>query len=661
MATGLESAFDQEEDELTGIAFQEGFTPAPVAPAPATTNYGGGSGYRGEPTTAPVAPVVSSDPFADFGRISAGGKDITAKYSDDPSTYADTLASEDIPYMQYSDEALSNVTFDTVDARGGDYSNFGGRLISGDTEEYDNTYSYNNMLSRGIDEQTAQEWLNKGGTAQEANDIIADKFVNQKDNLTSAFDTLREEGNTTAFQEQWGQTGFDGKVAYLKNLQESGELDKESYEKAWRDEWNLSQRDNPNPTWIVETQAPRDWNDGGSIYKGDDSTTLKYKTGDTIYVTYQPNGIDPENNLGVLQSGTYYPNLETKGLELQYYDNIGPRTEPLVEASEWVQFRDEFVLPSLRTIAAAASGGMSEAAYTAARGLAGETLHGGDWATLGLAGLDMAGVTAPPTEVLDPSTGQMVMSAGTGIGGLSYAQTQNLVNAAATGNPTAFLVNEFGGDIVNSALDKIGINSDNLSPEVLAGIGRTVDKLLLGEDFESALESGVGEWAREANIGGELEDTLRTVGRDFDDKYLQPIKDSLPEGVDFPDTPEGIKAIEDVARDIGSGIADAAEPFKEPLQETGRFIDDNLLQPAKDALLDAGGAMLTGMVGGGQPSGTRTTDSLFRDELFKFSPVEFTNVERVVQPEQQQIAEEEEEMQDLFASPFTSSLDRYTV
>jgi len=650
MATGLESAFDQEEEDVFAIDS-----------APATTNYGGGSGYRGEPTTAPVAPVVSSDPFADFGRISAGGKDITAKYSDDPSTYADTLASEDIPYMQYSDEALSNVTFDTVDARGGDYSNFGGRLISGDTEEYDNTYSYNNMLSRGIDEQTAQEWLNKGGTAQEANDIIADKFVNQKDNLTSAFDTLREEGNTTAFQEQWGQTGFDGKVAYLKNLQESGELDKESYEKAWRDEWNLSQRDNPNPTWIVETQAPRDWNDGGSIYKGDDSTTLKYKTGDTIYVTYQPNGIDPENNLGVLQSGTYYPNLETKGLELQYYDNIGPRTEPLVEASEWVQFRDEFVLPSLRTIAAAASGGMSEAAYTAARGLAGETLHGGDWATLGLAGLDMAGVTAPPTEVLDPSTGQMVMSAGTGIGGLSYAQTQNLVNAAATGNPTAFLVNEFGGDIVNSALDKIGINSDNLSPEVLAGIGRTVDKLLLGEDFESALESGVGEWAREANIGGELEDTLRTVGRDFDDKYLQPIKDSLPEGVDFPDTPEGIKAIEDVARDIGSGIADAAEPFKEPLQETGRFIDDNLLQPAKDALLDAGGAMLTGMVGGGQPSGTRTTDSLFRDELFKFSPVEFTNVERVVQPEQQQIAEEEEEMQDLFASPFTSSLDRYTV
>jgi len=71
--------------------------------------------------------------------------------------------------------------------------------------------------------------------------------------------------------------------------------------------------------------------------------------------------------------------------------------------------------------------------------------------------------------------------------------------------------------------------------------------------------------------------------------------------------------------------------------------------------------MLTGMVGGGgQPSGTRTTDSLFRDELFKFSPVEFTNVERIVQPQQAAQVEEEEEV-DLFSSPFTSSLDRYTV
>jgi hypothetical protein len=228
---------------------------------------------------------------------------------------------------------------------------------------------------------------------------------------------------------------------------------------------------------------------------------------------------------------------------------------------------------------------------------------------------------------------------------------------SAASDPEQFLIDQFGGALINGALDKFDVALENVPPAVQAGVKKTVVKLAQGEDYKDALQSGVGEWASQSGMGGELEEKLKQAGRDFDDNYLQPIKDMLP------DTPEGIKAIEDTARDIGRGIADAAEPLKEPLQETGRFIDDNLLQPAKGALMGAGGAMLTGMVGGGggQLSGTRTTDSLFRDELFKFSPVEFTNVERVVQPEQQQIEKEEEEMQDLFASPFTSPLDRYTV
>jgi hypothetical protein len=626
MATGLESTFDQQEDDAFALA---------TAPA----EFGAGSGYRGEP-----APVVSSDPFADFSRISAGGKDIKARYSDDPSGYADTLASEDIPYMQYSDEALANVNFMTPTDEHLTNNTFGGRLISGDTEEYDNTYSYNNMLSRGIDEQIAQDWLNKGGTAQEANDIIADKFLKKKEQFTTAFDTLKEQGNVGEFTNQWKQTDFGGKVAYLNNLQERGELDKETYEKAWRDEWNLSQRNSPRPTYIVEMKAPRDWEKGDTIYTPEG--TNKYKAGDTIYVTYSPKGIDPTNNLGVLQDSTYYPNTNSKGLELQYYDNVSPKTANLAAPSEWLQFREEFVKPGLRTVLAAASGGMSEVAYTAARGLSGETLHGSDWATLAMAGANLAGLTVPPTEVLDPTTGEIIVTAGKGIGNLSYAQTNSLVNAVATGNPTSFLINEFGGDIIDSTLDKIGINSKNLSPEVLAGIGRTVDKLILGEDFDKALESGVGEWARESGIGNELEDTLRTVGSDFDDKYLQPIKEALPEGADFPDTPEGIKAIEDTVRDIGSGIADAAEPFKDPLQKTGRFIDDNLLQPVKDALLTGGGALVA------QPSSTRTTDGLFSSELFKFSPVEFTDVGRT-QPRQAP----QELVEDIDSNPFASDFD----
>jgi hypothetical protein len=50
---------------------------------------------------------------------------------------------------------------------------------------------------------------------------------------------------------------------------------------------------------------------------------------------------------------------------------------------------------------------------------------------------------------------------------------------------------------------------------------------------------------------------IRQAGREFDDNYLQPIKDMLP------DVPE-------------------------PIAEVGRFIDDEFLQPTKDYLLEGG-------------------------------------------------------------------------
>ena len=630
----LASTFDTEPDPFAPEPIEEygagsGYRGEPTtAPTTTTTNYGAGSGYRGEPTTPVVAPVAPAPP-ADY--------------------VPDYVEPEVTPEVETTTQA--------VDSWGRpDYSEYGerGRVVLSDsvTDFYTNMDTpyipamegVNVVLGEGITEESLEQSRKKW-----AADFAAEqeRIPQQREALANLFGEDQEK-----FKEVFEVLSVNNKLNFLNTLHTEGTFSKEDY---------LA-----NAQQIMQQEQQRlypDREEPLNYY----FINSDYDTGDRLYEIPAAMA-DSENPLlhakeVVLFDDQTIRNARSPLIEPEEYfrQSLGTtNNENADKRSTWVASRDEFLIPMGRLVLGIASGGMSEAAYTAARGLAGETLHGEDWATLGLAGLDMAGVTAPPTEVLDPTTGEIIVTAGKGIGGLSYEQTQGLVNAAATGDPTAFLVDEFGGDIINSTLDKIGINDDTVSPEVLAGIERTIAKLLVGEDFDSALESGVGEWARESNIGGELEDTLRTVGRDFDDKYLQPIKDALPEGTDFPDTPEGIKAIEDVARDIGSGIADAAEPFKEPLQETGRFIDDNLLQPAKDALLDGGGAMLTGMVGGGQPSGTRTTDSLFRDELFKFSPVEFTNVERVVQPEQQQI-EEEEEMQDLFASPFTSSLDRYTV
>lgn len=221
---------------------------------------------------------------------------------------------------------------------------------------------------------------------------------------------------------------------------------------------------------------------------------------------------------------------------------------------------------------------------------------------------------------------------------------------SAAKDPEQFLIDQFGGALIGGALDKFDAVIENVPADIQAGLKRTVVKLAQGEDFDDALQSGVGEWARQSGMGGKLEEKLRQAGRDFDKNYLQPIKDMLP------DTPEGIKAIEDAAKDMSRGIADAAEPFKEPLQDAGRWVDDKVLQKIKDplitaaqgALLAEGNNLLTG--GGMQLSATRTTDGLFRDELFKFSPVEFTNVERVVAPEQESVV-------DIDSNPFSSDFD----
>jgi len=53
-----------------------------------------------------------------------------------------------------------------------------------------------------------------------------------------------------------------------------------------------------------------------------------------------------------------------------------------------------------------------------------------------------------------------------------------------------------------------------------------------------------------------------------------------------------------------------------------------------------------------QPSGTRTTDGLFSSELFKFTPVKFTDVGRT-QPRQAP----QELVEDIDSNPFASDFD----
>ena len=99
---------------------------------------------------------------------------------------------------------------------------------------------------------------------------------------------------------------------------------------------------------------------------------------------------------------------------------------------------------------------------------------------------------------------------------------------------------------------------------------------------------------------------------------FQNIKDIAPD----------LSGIEDAFREGGSALNDFVQPVIDKAQEVGPKIEDaarevgKTLSPLEDIIKTLGKGMLTGgaLATGGAPqlSPTRTTDSLFGDELFKF-------------------------------------------
>ena len=547
---------------------------------------------------------------------------------------------DDLPYMEVPTE---DVVFQTPEA--GQYDRFGGRLVSGDTEEYERATVYNEMLRRGLDVQTAQDWFDSGDTTNNAYTLIADNFLEQQDNFVSSLNTLKEEGNLGQFKQSYNEADFSGRAAYLLDQYENEKISKEDYESAWRNEYNLNEKKTGGNRFLFEIKAPRGSDKIDSIYR--DPNASDYEAGDNILVVGNPE--DPET-FGVAFEDIYYPKTANSIQQLQYFDRMGVANEPIPDSSEWVQFRDQFIIPGARLIANVATGGQSEALFSGIKLASGETLKSEDWANLASFGMDKFNI-------------------GTDL-------TQAAVTSAITGDPTDLILEAGGAEAVTDALGKAGVPQELLDdPDFMSGVEEAIGTVAGGGNIQDALESGLTEYVKEGGgFGIELPDApnididlgaigdvvssiasgVRDVGSqigDVTDPLLSTIGDVGSQIGDVTDPVLSTigdvgSATEDVVREVGSGIADAAEPFKEPLETIGRGIDDYLLQPVKDALLTGGGALVA------QPSGTRTTDGLFSSELFKFSPVEFTDVGRT-QPRQAP----QELVEDIDSNPFASDFD----
>lgn len=298
-----------------------------------------------------------------------------------------------------------------------------------------------------------------------------------------------------------------------------------------------------------------------------------------------------------------------------------------------------------------------------------------------MAGLETVGAIKAPSTTSLPSgqAGPPVPNAGTGLFGTTYAQTQTALNVAAAGNVEGAALALVGQPLINRGLDAVGLDQATIEgagiqyDDFQEGLGQVVAAVAGGTELDEALAQGLGKYIREGGTLGSIDlpetnidlrvvedvvrdlvrplgevgtafarfvenaldgvgdsETVKELGRNLDDQVLQPIKE-------VAETTGS--AVEDVVRAGGSVVDDA---IIQPVREVAKDVDDAVIRPVGDALsaldtavrdalpdidlpsidLPSVDLTMSGMMAtasGAVPmSSTRTTDSLFADELFKF-------------------------------------------
>lgn len=294
-----------------------------------------------------------------------------------------------------------------------------------------------------------------------------------------------------------------------------------------------------------------------------------------------------------------------------------------------------------------------------------------------MTGLNMTGVVKPPVPNVagDKGTGLF----GTTYG---QTQTALNVAAAGDAKGAAIALvgdNIIKGGLEKAGLDQAAIERAGIQyDDFEAGVGKTVQKLAAGEELDEALAHGLGKYIREGgtlgsidlpetNIDlGVIEDVVRDLVRPIGEigtalanvveDGVQAIGDAtrpIIKAIEEPLKPIGDviedvgqvtgDVVEDVAQVTGDVVEDVSRPvgdvIEDVAQESGDVIED-VAQATGDVLSDLDTAVrkylprvsLSGfdlpfelrptlVSDTGEdfiPSPTRTTDSLFNDELFQF-------------------------------------------
>ena len=307
-------------------------------------------------------------------------------------------------------------------------------------------------------------------------------------------------------------------------------------------------------------------------------------------------------------------------------------------------------------------------ATTAAKAATGEKLSPVEIASGLMTGLNMTGAIKPPALGDIPvGGGPPQMTKGTGLFGSTYNQTKTALNVAAAGDAKGAALALVGDNIIKGGLEKIGLDEEAITnagiqyDDFEAGVGKAVQKLAAGEELDEALAHGLGKYIGEGGTLGSIDlPSINLPSIDLgDSKLLGPIADALSaaetavrQGLSKFDkevlqpvtkpTGDILSAVEtEVRQGLSTLDKEVLQPFTQPIgdvaenvaQSAGDMLSDldtairqalpdidlpSIDLPSMDLPFDLSPSLMSDTGQDFIPSPTRTTDSLFNDELFKF-------------------------------------------
>jgi hypothetical protein len=300
-------------------------------------------------------------------------------------------------------------------------------------------------------------------------------------------------------------------------------------------------------------------------------------------------------------------------------------------------------------------------ATTAMKVITGEKLTPMEIVGATMAGLNYAGVTRPPTGA--GAGGMGPVDTGTGLFGTTYNQTQTLARAAASDDLEGGIVQVFAPQVIEGIkgqLPQLNIPETGLPENFEAGLTKTVEKMVGGASFEEAIKAGGIEFIREGGLKpleGIIKEAVKPLGA-----IVDPVKET------FAALDKNV--LQPITKPVGDVLSKADTAVREKLSE----IDDSYLQPVGDALsaadtavrqalpsfgslgIDLPNISLGMLTGGSTLSPTRTTDNLFKEDLFKLkTEIGISPVEQLLRSPQQQ---RQQEVAGLYEDPFASSFDK---